>query len=240
MAKILTAEEVDDLLKGYIRGNRCKTAPKHYVLTNIFTENIQSVIAMLTGRECIVTVSDEAKFDMNKMESIYAKFQYIPHKYEGTLLVKMTKPHINVVTDLMLGGNGSFLNELTESTKEAWLETLNQMITSINLTLSEKLNDSISTDGYPSVVDKAPFGSYTYFTYRCAIGDDIVVYMKIYLSTNLSVMLKSRGHDLAKEESNEKITRTQQIELLRARINVMESEIKVMELEREAFGDQIR
>lgn len=160
MADMLSQEEIDALLKGASTDIIDTNSDDDISLTenekdalgeigNISMGTAATTLFTLLGHKVTITtpkVSETTLEDISKNNAIPSVVVYIRYKegLEGFNILVLKEKDVKVITDLMMGGNGSNIsNELTELHLSAIGEAMNQMIGSACTSLSEMFSTKI-------------------------------------------------------------------------------------------------
>lgn len=207
---VLTHDEIDAI--GEI-ANICAGSSA----TNLSTVLNQRV--NITTPEVIVTTREELANGIAQ-PSVVVKINYIEGIY-GCNIQILQEDDVRVITDLMMGGDGTNLNvlgeELTEMHMSALCEAMNQMTgacaTSLNTMLGRKVDISPPTAAlmdltkkeiYDSVFDMLEGGEFITVRFGLEVGDLIdSSYMQIYsidFAKNLHKLIEESNKDKEEEK----------------------------------------
>ncbi len=160
MSDMLSQEEIDALLKGDSYQNPEKNATEKENLDesekdalgeigNISMGTSATTLFTLLGQKVTITTPKVSILTMEELAQQYpVPFVVIQVKYkiglEGTSLLVLKEDDVKIMTDLMMGGDGTNISEeLTELHLSAISEAMNQMVGSAATSLSEILGKKI-------------------------------------------------------------------------------------------------
>ncbi|QEK12265.1 flagellar motor switch phosphatase FliY [Crassaminicella thermophila] len=156
MSDMLSQEEIDALLKGTSQisqdiGEELDDNEKDALgeIGNISMGTAATTLFTLLGQKVTITTPKVSILTMNELAKQYTvPFVVVEVKYkegiEGTNLLVLQEDDVKVITDLMMGGDGTNTSgELTELHLSAIGEAMNQMVGSSATSLSEMFHSKI-------------------------------------------------------------------------------------------------
>lgn len=234
MADMLSQEEIDALLKGTstepdsnndVLSDEEKDALGE--IGNISMGTAATTLFTLLGQKVTITTPKVAEItveELSNYHSIPCVAVLIKYKegIEGFNLLILKEKDVKIITDLMMGGDGTNLaEELTDLHLSAICEAMNQMIGSASTSLSEifsKKIDILPPEAYPINLAEKDFGSISLdskdsiariafsMTVGSIIDSEIMQIIPIeYAKQLVSGLLNSNNEpiqDIQKEESN--------------------------------------
>ncbi|MDF2545849.1 MAG: flagellar motor switch phosphatase FliY [Anaerosolibacter sp.] len=156
MGDMLSQEEIDALLKG--TSNTSNTTEETLdenekdalgEIGNISMGTSATTLFTLLGQKVTITTPKVSILTVNELRENYPiPFVVVEVKYreglEGTNLLVLKEDDVKIITDLMMGGDGTnFTGELTELHLSAISEAMNQMIGSASTSLAEMFHKKI-------------------------------------------------------------------------------------------------
>ncbi|WZL74853.1 flagellar motor switch phosphatase FliY [Clostridiaceae bacterium 35-E11] len=160
MSDMLSQEEIDALLKGTTQ-NSSNTDSRDLdnmekdalgEIGNISMGTSATTLFTLLGQKVTITTPKISVITMDELAKQYPiPFVTVEVKYkeglEGTNLLVLKEDDVKVITDLMMGGDGTKVSgELTELHLSAIGEAMNQMIGSASTSLSEMFQKKIDIE----------------------------------------------------------------------------------------------
>jgi flagellar motor switch protein FliN/FliY len=156
MGDMLSQEEIDALLKGPSNTgtNTEETLDENEKdalgeIGNISMGTSATTLFTLLGQKVTITTPKVSILTVNELRENYPiPFVVVEVKYreglEGTNLLVLKEDDVKIITDLMMGGDGTnFTGELTELHLSAISEAMNQMIGSASTSLAEMFHKKI-------------------------------------------------------------------------------------------------
>lgn len=156
MGDMLSQEEIDALLKGT---SNSSTGSEETLdenekdalgeIGNISMGTSATTLFTLLGQKVTITTPKVSILSVNELRENYPiPFVVVEVKYreglEGTNLLVLKEDDVKIITDLMMGGDGTnFTGELTELHLSAISEAMNQMIGSASTSLAEMFHKKI-------------------------------------------------------------------------------------------------
>lgn len=153
---MLSQEEIDALLNG--TSNTSKTTEETLdenekdalgEIGNISMGTSATTLFTLLGQKVTITTPKVSVLSINELKENYPiPFVIVEVKYreglEGTNLLVLKEDDVKIITDLMMGGDGTnFTGDLTELHLSAISEAMNQMIGSASTSLAEIFHKKI-------------------------------------------------------------------------------------------------
>lgn len=157
---MLSQEEIDALLNG---GTDEDTSAGDDFLNeleidalgeigNISMGTAATTLFTLLGQKVIITTPEVSRVNASELSTLYPKpFIAVDVKYrvglEGTNLLVLKSEDVKIITDLMMGGDGTNTDrEINEMDLSAISEAMNQMVGSSSTSLSEMFHKKIDID----------------------------------------------------------------------------------------------
>ncbi|WP_129596949.1 flagellar motor switch phosphatase FliY [Anaerophilus nitritogenes] len=159
MGDMLSQEEIDALLKGTSSESESEESSQEDLsedekdalgeIGNISMGTSATTLFTLLGQKVTITTPKVSVLTMDELAQQYPlPFVVVEVKYkegiEGTNLLVLQEDDVKVITDLMMGGNGTNISgDLTELHLSAIGEAMNQMVGSASTSLSEMFGSKI-------------------------------------------------------------------------------------------------
>jgi len=234
MADMLSQEEIDALLNSTDDGSSDDTTADDDVIElltveekdalgeigNISMGTAATTLFTLLGQKVTITTPKVQEMTFGKLEkeflapcvTINIKYKY---GIEGINILILHEKDVKVITDLMMGGDGTNLSdELTDLHLSAIGEAMNQMIGSSSTSLSEMLGEKIDISPPEAIyntisdMDLADLGlakedQIVYTSFRMTVGDlidsEISQVLPVDVAKNLVKKLLKMGSDTTEE-----------------------------------------
>lgn len=157
---MLSQEEIDALLKGDSQSEEEETndflnemeIDALGEIGNISMGTAATTLFTLLGHKVTITTPEVSRITAKELSNYYPKpFIAVDVKYkiglEGTNLLILKSNDVKIITDLMMGGDGTNTDrEINEMDLSAISEAMNQMVGSSSTSLSEIFNKKIDID----------------------------------------------------------------------------------------------
>lgn len=155
MNDILSQDEIDMLLRGESdNGNSSALSPEEIdtigEIGNISMGTSATTLSTLLGKKVTITAPDVQQTTFEELANEYTvPFVAVEVSYteglEGKNLLVIRENDVKIITDLMMGGNGTDIDvDLNEMHLSAISEVMNQMVGSSSTSLSTLLDKTIS------------------------------------------------------------------------------------------------
>lgn len=160
MSDMLSQEEIDALLKGTDNVDT-NEGPSEFTeeekdaigeIGNISMGTAATTLSTLLGQKVNITTPKVETLSIDEISEKYPlPFVAVDVKYkeglEGTNLLILKEKDVKIITDLMMGGNGTNVEgEVSDMHLSAIGEAMNQMVGSSSTSLSDMLNKKIDID----------------------------------------------------------------------------------------------
>lgn len=162
VSDMLSQEEIDALLNGDSDNDSDEAVNEEFLnemeidalgeIGNISMGTAATTLFTLLGQKVIITTPEVSRVTAKELATLYPKpFIAVDVKYrvglEGTNLLVLKSEDVKIITDLMMGGDGTNTDrEINEMDLSAISEAMNQMVGSSSTSLSEIFNKKIDID----------------------------------------------------------------------------------------------
>lgn len=160
VSDMLSQEEIDALLNGGADEDTGTTEDFLNELEidalgeigNISMGTAATTLFTLLGQKVIITTPEVSRVNASELSTLYPKpFIAVDVRYrvglEGTNLLVLKSEDVKIITDLMMGGDGTNTDrEINEMDLSAISEAMNQMVGSSSTSLSEMFHKKIDID----------------------------------------------------------------------------------------------